>query len=161
MFASVTNEIIEPPKKEDTVPFIPGQQYAPQETKDTVNYSTIDGILEKEKLHNKTETWNKLDKTVKLQKLHSFAERYGKEHALPVKDVKGLKQFFIESLEKMKLQKAKDVIYNKDTHEVTGIPALHFSSEKRSFTLKIMDAKRVSTLKSLTPKRVASVVDSE
>ena len=158
MFASVQNDPTPTPKqkpeKEESVPFIPGQQYVTPDTKDSMNYSAIDGILEKEKQQNKTETWNKLDKTVKIQKLHSFAEKYGKEHALPVKDVRSLKLFFVESLEKMKLQKTKDVVYNKDTHEVTGIPALHFNSEKRCFTLKIMDARRVSTLKSLTPKRM-------
>jgi hypothetical protein len=138
----------------NTVPFIPGQQYNVSTITDSVNYNTIDSILEKEKQQNKTETWNKLDKTVKIQKLHAFAERYGKEHGLPMKEIKHLKAFFIECLEKAKLQKTKDVVYNKDTHEITSIPALHFNSEKKNFTLRILDAKRVSTLKSLTPKRV-------
>lgn len=119
-----------------------------------VNYNTIDNLLEKEKQHNKTESWNKLDKTVKIQKLHSFAEKYGKEHSLPVKDIKTLKMFFIASLEKNKLQKTKDVIYDKDTKDITSIPALHFNKDARNFTLRITDVKRVSTLKSLTPKRV-------
>ena len=119
-----------------------------------VNYNTIDGLLEREKQHNKGDSWNKLDKTVKIQKLHSFAEKYGKEHSLPVKDIKTLKMFFIASLEKNKLQKTKDVIYDKDTKDITSIPALHFNKEVRNFTLRITDVKRVSTLKSLTPKRV-------
>jgi hypothetical protein len=164
MFASISSDKVEeskPVKQNETIPFIPGQQYNTVSVQlDSMNYSAIDGILEKEKQHNKTETWNKLDKTVKIQKLHGFAEKYGKEHALPVKDIKLLKQFFVECLEKMKLQKTKDVIYNKDTREISSIPALHFNSEKKSFTLKIMDTKRVSTLKSLTPKRLLDNADA-
>lgn len=118
-----------------------------------MNYSTIDNILEKEKQHNKSETWNKLDKTVKIQKLHVFAEKYGKENNMSVKDMKSLKAFFIDCLEKNKLQKTKDVNYDKEKREIVGIPSLFFNTTNRNFTLKILDAKRVSTLKSLTPKR--------
>jgi hypothetical protein len=118
-----------------------------------MNYNIIDSLLEKEKLHNKTETWNKLDKTVKIQKLHIFAEKYGKDNNLPVKDIKSLKSFFIDCLEKNKLQKTKDVTYDKEKREIISIPALFFNVSNRNFTLKILDAKRVSTLKSLTPKR--------
>jgi len=118
-----------------------------------INYNVIDNLLEKEKLHNKTETWNKLDKTVKIQKLHAFSEKYGKDNALPMKDIKALKSFFVECLEKNKLQKTKDVIYDKETREINSIPSLFFNSTNRIFSLRSNDNKRVSTLKSLTPKR--------
>lgn len=121
---------------------------------DVSDYKSIDDLLEKEKQHNKTEIWIKLDKTIKIQKLHQFAEKYGKEHSLPVKDVKSLKTFFISCLEKNKLNKTKDVAYNKENGEISAIPSLHFNQTNRNFTLKIVDTKRVSTLKSLTPKRV-------
>lgn len=130
--------------------FSHGQQIT-QDTK----YSTVDSLLEREKQHNKTESWNKLDKTAKIQKLHGFAEKYGREHSLPVKEVRNLKMFFIECLDKNKLQKTKDVIYDKEAREIDSVPALHFNNEKHNFTLRILDTKRVSTLKSLTPKRVS------
>jgi hypothetical protein len=119
-----------------------------------MQYNAIDQLLETEKQRNKTDAWNKLDKTQKTLNLHAFAEKYGKEHALPVKEIKNLKLFFSDCLNKAKLQKTKDVIYNKETREITSIPALFFNSTSHSFTLKMMDAKRVSTLKSLTPKRI-------
>jgi hypothetical protein len=127
-----------------------------QKTSNEMNYQSLDDILEKEKNNNKNDSWNKIDKTEKIQKLHLFAEKYGKSHNLPVKDIKNLKTFFIECLEKMKLQKTKDVIYDKDAREITSIPALYFNMNTHNFTLKIMDNKRVSTLKSLTPKRTSS-----
>lgn len=119
-----------------------------------LTYNAIDEILEKEKQKNKTDPWNKLDKTVKTQKLHAFAEKYGKEHGLPAKDVKSLKMFFLDCLEKSKLQKTKDVVYDKEKRELVSIPSLHFNGDSHNFTLRNMDAKRVSTLKSLTPKRI-------
>jgi hypothetical protein len=128
----------------------------PQLSRDENNYNEIDRLLEKEKQRNKSDNWNKIDKTVKIQKLHQFAERYGKEHGYPAKDIKLLKAFFIECLEKNKLQKTKDVSYDKDKQEIDAIPALHFNQTSHNFTLRIIDAKRVSTLKSLTPKRVSA-----
>jgi hypothetical protein len=122
----------------------------------TTEQIDLDKLLETEKQQNKVDTWNKLDKTLKTQKLHIFAEKYGKENSLPVKDIKSLKQFFLEALEKNKLQKAKDVVYDKEKGVILSIPSLSFNVTNRAFTLKIMDAKRVSTLKSLTPKRIIS-----
>ena len=115
----------------------------------------IDALLENEKQKNKNDSWNKLDKTLKTQKLHAFAEKYGKDNGYPAKEVKNLKMFFVDCLNKSKLQKTKDVVYNKDAGEITSIPALYFNSISHNFSLKINDAKRVSTLKSLTPKRIS------
>lgn len=125
-------------------------------SRDQSNYNIIDRLLEQEKINNKSDNWNKIDKTVKIQKLHQFAERYGKEHGYPAKDIKLLKNFFVECLEKNKLQKTKDVMYDKDKQEIISIPALHFNQTSHNFTLRIIDAKRVSTLKSLTPKRTSA-----
>jgi hypothetical protein len=116
--------------------------------------NNIDSILENEKQKNKSDSWNKLDKTVKIQKLHAFAEKHGRENGYPAKEVKNLKVFFVDCLNKAKLQKTKDVVYDKESGEITAIPALFFNSITHNFTLKIMDSKRVSTLKSLTPKRI-------
>jgi hypothetical protein len=128
---------------------------------DETNYSNLDKMLENEKQKNKAESWNKLDKTVKIQKLHQFAEKYGKDNALPQKDIKSLKTFFSECLNKNKIQKAKDVNYNKDSQEITSIPSLFFNTLSRNFTLKNTDAKRVSTLKSLTPKRITPSIQDQ
>jgi hypothetical protein len=118
------------------------------------NYNDLDVLLEKEKIYNKTETWNKLDKTEKIQKLHAFSEKYGKQNNYSTKDIKLLKQFFIDCLEKAKLQKTKEVVYDKEAREIVSVPSLSFNPTSKNFTLRIMDPKRVSTLKSLTPKRM-------
>ena len=121
----------------------------------------IDALLEKEKQHNKTESWNKLDKTIKIQKLHIFAEKYGKDNTMATKDIKSLKAFFKECLEKNKLQKTKDVQYNKEQREIIGIPSLYFNQLNRNYTLKNTDTTRVSTMKSLTPLRIVDEMTAE
>lgn len=118
-----------------------------------LQYNMIDQLLETEKQRNKTDAWNKLDKTQKTLCLHAFAEKYGRDNGLPIKEIKQLKLFFSDCLNKAKLQKTRDVIYNKESREITSIPALYFNNTNHAFSLKILDPKRVSTLKSLTPKR--------
>ena len=114
----------------------------------------LDKLLEKEKQNNKADSWNKLDKTVKTQALHSYAETYGKDKSLSAKDIKSLKLFFSDCLKTNKLNKTKDVKYDKDARTIVNIPSLFYSIINHNFTLKNSDAKRVSTLKSLTPKRI-------
>jgi hypothetical protein len=120
----------------------------------------VDIILEKEKTKNKSEIWNKLDRTIKLQLLHSFAEKYGKIHSYSVKDVKALKIFFIDCLDKGRLSKVKEVNYNKETKSIDSIPELFLNPLTKNFTLKNLDENRVSTLKSLTPKKLISNIIS-
>ncbi len=129
--------------------------YFNQASNPLVDNVDIDKILENEKQTNKNDNWNKLDKTMKIQKLHSFAEKYGKDNSLPIKTVKTLKTFFIDCLEKNKLLKTKEVLYDKEKGEITNIPTLTINNQTKNFTLRQCD-KRISTLKSLTPKRVTS-----
>ena len=118
------------------------------------NLSALEDILETEKQNNKLAAWNKLDKTSRTQKLHAFAEKYGREHGLPVKEIRNLKVFFTNALDKGRLNRAKDVIYDREVREVKSVPVLHFNNESKSFTLRNLDeSKRVSTLKCLTPNR--------
>ena len=46
---------------------------------DVVTHPNIDNILENEKNANKSDPWNKLDKSAKVAKLKEYATRYGKE----------------------------------------------------------------------------------
>jgi|SaaInlV_150m_DNA_3_1039698.scaffolds.fasta_scaffold03855_2 hypothetical protein len=128
----------------------------PDGDKTDESVDNIDSMLDMERQRNKCDNWIKLDKTAKLQRLHLFAETYGKQHSMPTKDIKLLKNFFNSCLDKNKLSKSKDVAYNKEEMKIISIPALHFNQLTHNFTLKIMDTKRVSTLKSLTPKRIVS-----
>ena len=115
---------------------------------------TTEDILEKDqKCKNKSEPWNKLNKTLKVKYLNDFGDKYIQEHSLHSKMKGILQSFFIEALEKGKLQKTKDLVFDKNIQEIIAIPSLHLNSISNAFTLRNVDPKRVSTLKSLTPLR--------
>lgn len=114
----------------------------------------IDNILENETQQNKNDSWNKLNKTIKIQKLYEYAVKYGTDQKYSQDEINKLKVFFVESLERGKLLKTKEVNYNKTNQTIIDIQGLFYHSTNHKFTLKYTDTKRVSTLKSLTPKRL-------
>jgi hypothetical protein len=118
----------------------------------TVHSSDITGIekiLETESNLSKKEPWNKLDKTIKIKKINIFVDDILKEKfTLNNNELFDIKSFLINSLDRTKLQRAKDVEYVKDTGLIKSIPTLIFNQKTRKFTLKRCE-KRQSTLKSL------------
>jgi hypothetical protein len=123
-----------------------------KETKSSENLSSLDKFLEDEKSTNQNEPWCKLDKTTKGKKLIEFASIYKQTTALDAEEEILLNTFLKDSLERKKLQRVKDVIYDKVNGQIKEIPALTYIKASRHFTLKNME-KRVSTVKSLTPKK--------
>lgn len=115
--------------------------------------SGLDTFLENEKNNNKFEPWCKLNKTIKIQKLIEFANLYKEQNNLDEPEKELLISFFKDSLERKKLQRVKDVSYDKDAGIVREVPTLVFNKTNKHFTLKRQD-KRVSTLKSLPQKKV-------
>lgn len=99
------------------------------------------------------EQWRKLTRSNKLLKLQSFAEEYKKQNDLSEEEYELMIQFLTDALEKKKLQRIKDIIYDKQTGIIRDIPGLVFVKQKKHFTFRIVNEKRVSTLKSLGPKK--------
>lgn len=124
-----------------------------KETKMANDLSSLETFLENEKNNNKNEPWCKLDKTIKTVKLLEYVQEYKSKQELSEEEEKLLIKFLKESLERKKLQRVKDVIYDKTTGQIKDIPGLFYTKTTKHFTLKNME-KRVSTLKSLTPKKV-------
>jgi hypothetical protein len=127
---------------------------SPIETNDTSN---INDFLEKEKKHHTGEHWSKLDKTIKMQKIRAFVEKYSIDNNLNQKDTKSLLTFLTTSLDQKKLSKTKDVVYDKTTGVIKSIPCLLFNTTHKKFTLKRCE-KRQSTMRSLAPKRANKTV---
>jgi hypothetical protein len=125
----------------------------------------LNKLLDQENLYNNSDVWNKLNKTIKLQKLNLFSEQYGEKNKYSEIDIVKLKSFFSDCLEKKKLQKNKDVVYDRDKGIVMDVPGLHHQPHSQhTFTLRILDqTKRVSTLKSLAPIRssIVKISDTE
>ena len=125
-----------------------------QEIKSTSSsdLSNLDKFLENEKNTNVNEPWCKLNKTIKTKKLQEFVEVYKEQNNLSQEETTILFSFLKDCIDRKKLQRVKDVLYDKENGTVKEIPALCYIKANKHFTLKNID-KRVSTLKSLAPKK--------
>lgn len=123
-----------------------------KETKSSNDISNLEKFLENEKNVNVNEPWCKLNKTIKTKKLQDYVEIYKNKNNLSTEESNMLLAFLKDSLDRKKLARVKDVIYDKETGIIKDIPALFYVKSSKHFTLKNID-KRVSTLKSLAPKK--------
>jgi hypothetical protein len=108
--------------------------------------------LEKEKNINKKQHWSKLSKLSKKNKLLDFCQSYATKNKLNDDETQQLKTFLLKSLERKKLQRVKDVIYDVETQTIINIPTLTLNKQTNRYTLKNLE-KKVSTLKSLAPRK--------
>jgi hypothetical protein len=117
------------------------------ENKSSIDLCNLEKFLEDNK-SSTSEQWSKLDKTLKTQKILVYAEKYTKAHNLTPEENVKLILFLKDCLDKKKINRVKDVNYNKVTGEIIDIPVLLKLNDR--FTLKNND-KRVSTIKCLMP----------
>lgn len=123
-----------------------------KEIKSSNDLSNLDKFLENEKNNNVNEPWCKLNKTIKTKKLQEYVEIYKSKNNLSEEESDHLFTFLKDCVDRKKLQRVKDVIYDKENGTIKEIPSLCYVKTSKHFTLKNMD-KRVSTLKSLAPKK--------
>ena len=113
----------------------------------------IEDFLEKEKLYESKQPWGKLNKIKKFQKINEYIDSFSKKNNISDKNKSEVLSNIKNALNKKKLQRIKDVVYNKETGVIKSIPALEFDKEKLTLTLK-NNEKKQSTLKSLAPKKI-------
>ena len=130
------------------------------ETKSSNDLSNLDKFLETEKNNNSSEPWCKLNKTIKTKKIIDFVETYSKDKNMNVDESNAMLSFLKDCIDKKKLARVKDVIYDKDNGVVKEIPALVYTKANKHFTLKNID-KRVSTLKSLAVKKTQGTIKNK
>ena len=99
-------------------------------------------------------------KTVKTKKLLEYVEKYKTDKCLDDEEEKLLTIFLKDCLDRKKLLRVKDVIYDKTNGSIKEIPALAYTKINKHFTLKNMD-KRVSTVKSLAPKKAQGTIKNK
>ena len=92
--------------------------------------------------------WNKLDKTIKINKLYEYADEYKLVNNLSDDQTVQLKVLLKDKINHKHLQKSKDVVYDIDTGKIKSIPNLTYSEQVFIFK----SAERASPLNSLTPK---------
>lgn len=146
----MSNECIELKNIKYKSMLLSGNSEEPIETVE--NLSNLEHFLAGEKKNSSNEVWTKLDKTTKLLKFDEFTNEYCREHNHGKDDKNELFIFLHTNLDRKRLLKVKEVIYDKDTGKIKSIPSLMYNSSTKKFTLKRCD-KRPSTLKSLAPKK--------
>ena len=96
----------------------------------------LDFLLDEESEQNKKEAWNKLDKSIKMNKINEFIKILTTKHKLTQKEIITLREYLSVNLDKKNLLKNKDVTYVKELVKLENIPNLHFNNTTRKFSLK-------------------------
>ena len=118
----------------------------------TKDISNADLLLDNECNNNKKETWNKLDKSIKMDKIGYYIESISSNYNLTNDEKLSLKQYLSNQIDKKNLLKSKDVVYSKDKGIIDSIPTLHFNNNTRKFSLK-KSGQHISTVKALGPTK--------
>ena len=106
------------------------------EKEETVeNLSNLDLFLADEKKSISNEPWTKLDKTTKLLKFNDFIDEYIEQHKYSQDDKTSLFNFLSTNLDRKRLLKTKEVLYNKEIGKIISIPSLSFNNISKKFIL--------------------------
>ena len=131
------------------------------EVKTKQNIKNIDEMIKRDKANSEKLPWNKLNKTMKIGKLNNYIEQYSNSNKINKEDREQLTNLLHDSLNKKLLQKAKDIVYDKECGVIKNIPNLIFNKTlKKKFTIKNSE-KKPSVLKSLAPKKKTVKNNSE
>ena len=112
----------------------------------------IEEFLEKEKNLESKLPWNKLNKMKKYEKICIYINKFSEDKDISDRNKKELLSEIKTALNKKKLQRVKDVVYNKETGIIKNIPCIEYNSKENKLTLNLNEKKQ-STLKSLAPKK--------
>ena len=109
--------------------------------------NNLDNFLEEEKKNVSNETWGKMDKNEKIKKIMELAQLYMIEKKLDQEQFDKLVTYLTDCIEKKRLNKTKDVVFDKKTGIIKSIPGL-MVNKQNNFTIKNLDSK-TSTIKCL------------
>lgn len=119
----------------------------------------LDLFLQNDIITIQNEPWTKLDKTVKTRKIIEYVSFYSEENNMTEEESQELTIFLKECINKKRIHRVKDVVYDKTAGKIKNIPGLSYVKSTKKYTLKNTD-KRVSTLKNLPPQKSTQMKDS-
>jgi hypothetical protein len=112
-------------------------------------YETIQKFLDDEKLKNKFETWNKLNKSIKYKKLQEYVCKYTQTHTLIEDESVLLLDYLTSKINTGQLARSKDVMYDKTSGVIRDIPGILFNRTTRHITMKNSETRHITTVKNL------------
>ena len=101
-------------------------------------------LLNKEKGEIYKQSWNKLDKGLKINRLKEFIHRETIDKELTKMEVIQLSELLLSACSNNKLNRVNDVIYNKDEGQIDQLKNLS-RSENRIYHLKMNEPKQGRT----------------
>ena len=132
----------------------------PIDVKTKDNILNLDEIIKQDKINNEKLPWNKLNKTVKLKKINDYITSYSKCNEISNDVSDELKILLYTSIDNKMLQKAKDIVYDKNNGIIKNIPGLSFNKSSKKFTIRNTE-KKTSPLRSLAPKNKKKTVKNK
>lgn len=121
------------------------------------NMDTLEKFLDESTETSKTERWNRLDLTMKLHKVREYISRYKEENSLSDGEADALFKYLKDCLDKKKLTRVKDVIYDNDEDKLVSIPGLQYNKVSKKYTIKNTDSKKSSVLSRLPQKKAKTL----
>ena len=96
----------------------------------------LESALNDERLRNKKDTWNKLDKTTKGKLIKDFTATMVEIYNLSTVELASVTSYLLECLDTRRLQQVRDVQYDRVLGKILAIPLLCFNPITRGFVLK-------------------------
>ena len=100
------------------------------------NEEKINMFLSMDMEKNKKGVWSKLSKTEKVKKIKNYIKTtLLKEHNLTETEISTATKFFSLLMDRKKLSKNNELIYNQEIGLIESIEGLTFNTETRKFTI--------------------------
>jgi len=117
----------------------------------------INQVLSQEMTASKGLPWSRLPKIERVQKLNDFCLRHAETEGLSEEVSSILSKYLRTALDQRRIHRAKDVVYDKDSGEITSIPGLKYHAKTGRYTLKREEPeKRTQRKKNNSPRGSSS-----
>ena len=100
------------------------------------NEEQLNKFLESEILMNKSQNWNKLSKTEKINKIKFFVNNKAKEeYKLNEDEILVAKKYILHLLNRNQINKNNEINYDKESGNIENFNVILFNETTRKFTL--------------------------
>ena len=114
------------------------------------NEEKINMFLNMDMEKNKKGIWSKLSKTEKVKKIKNYIKNVlAKEHELTEAELLYANKFFSLWMDRKKLSKNNELIYNQDVGLIESIEGLSFNDETRKFVINFEKPIKKKTVKNI------------
>lgn len=126
-----------------------------------VSETKVNTFLMEELNNHKKQQWNKLTKTEKIKKTNTFVDLVLKdEYTLTIPECIQAKRYLNTLIERKKMTKNAELVYNEETGMIETIHILLFNCSSRKFTLN-KEMKKKPTSKSKTVKKMKTLEENK